>query len=215
MQGRDIVELSTDVPRLLAITQTLAAISLAVTVRSARDTFREQTCGLLIKWLLDVTMRRHWNNFKDGASTIRDVICEEFCHERQAEWGVTEDEFDCGGVQELAMYDDDEEMQEIGEEEYVSAEEDVEMSASELGTSYRSTTSSSSSLTIRQRTTPESTADAISGYQDSQKMLRLDWFLVLELRTWKEVRVGLRELYISTLVVNPDFKKVLGMLNLA
>ncbi|OZJ06163.1 hypothetical protein BZG36_00994, partial [Bifiguratus adelaidae] len=46
---------------------------------------------------------------------------------------------------------------------------------------------------------------------DFRKTLRIDWLLLLDVRLWKEIRTGLKELYIGTLVVNPDFKRILGM----
>jgi hypothetical protein len=47
--------------------------------------------------------------------------------------------------------------------------------------------------------------------EDFKKELRLDRLLILDLRLWKEARAGLRELYIGTLVINPEYKKIMGI----
>jgi E3 ubiquitin-protein ligase UBR1 len=44
--GREVIEMSTDVPRVLDIAQNIAQIELGVTVRRAYDTFREQVVQL-------------------------------------------------------------------------------------------------------------------------------------------------------------------------
>lgn len=49
-----MVEISQQVPRVLAIAGRLSQIDLGVTVRSASDTFREQICSVLIEWLTDL-----------------------------------------------------------------------------------------------------------------------------------------------------------------
>lgn len=53
-QGRDIIEMNSNIPRLLDIGQTISQIELGVTVRRAYDTFREQVSAVIIEWLLDL-----------------------------------------------------------------------------------------------------------------------------------------------------------------
>ncbi|MCJ1466294.1 hypothetical protein MMC07_004913 [Pseudocyphellaria aurata] len=53
--GRSVVEYSRDVRHLLKIAKTIEAIKITVTIRSSRDTFREQMCGTIIEWLVDVS----------------------------------------------------------------------------------------------------------------------------------------------------------------
>ncbi|KAI0307463.1 hypothetical protein B0F90DRAFT_1828673 [Multifurca ochricompacta] len=71
--GRDVIEMSTDVPRVLDIAQKIAQIELGVTVRRAYDTFREQVVAVIIEWLLDLTRARL------GTDTVvlKEVIAEE------------------------------------------------------------------------------------------------------------------------------------------
>jgi E3 ubiquitin-protein ligase UBR1 len=56
--GREVIEMSTDVPRVLDVAQKFAQIELGVTVRRAYDTFREQVVAVIIEWLLDLTRAR-------------------------------------------------------------------------------------------------------------------------------------------------------------
>ncbi|KAI4115856.1 MAG: hypothetical protein LQ345_003622 [Seirophora villosa] len=71
--GRSVVIHSKDVTRLLKIAKIIEEIKITVSIRSSRDTFREQMCGTMIEWLQDI----------DGCSigqdheTLRNTICEE------------------------------------------------------------------------------------------------------------------------------------------
>ncbi|KAI9027159.1 hypothetical protein CLU79DRAFT_26254 [Phycomyces nitens] len=46
--------------------------------------------------------------------------------------------------------------------------------------------------------------------QEFEEKLRLDYLMLYDLKLWKEVRISLRELYISTLASSTIYKKVLG-----
>lgn len=56
--GREVVEMNTNVVRLLEMAQGIAHIDLGVTIRRAYDTFREQVAAVIIEWLLDLTRSR-------------------------------------------------------------------------------------------------------------------------------------------------------------
>ncbi|KAJ4473358.1 hypothetical protein C8J55DRAFT_562876 [Lentinula edodes] len=77
--GRDLVEMGTEVPRLLEIAQSISQIDLGVTMRRAYDTFREQVASVIIEWLLDLTQSRL------GTDTLvmREVIAEELLSPRK------------------------------------------------------------------------------------------------------------------------------------
>ncbi|TGO64791.1 hypothetical protein BOTNAR_0084g00230 [Botryotinia narcissicola] len=53
--------------------------------------------------------------------------------------------------------------------------------------------------------------ESVPLHEDLWHKLRLDWLILFDLRMWKKVRVDLRELYISTVVSIPEFKRVLGL----
>ena len=57
-QGRDIIDMNSNVPRLLEIAQAITQIDLGVSIRRGYDTFCEQIVGVIIEWLLDLTRSR-------------------------------------------------------------------------------------------------------------------------------------------------------------
>ncbi|CAI6098241.1 unnamed protein product [Clonostachys chloroleuca] len=71
--GRCILVTLPDVPKLLQMAKIIEAIRTTVTIRSARDTFREQMCGTLVEWLSDIAgcAVGHDNHI------LRSTICEE------------------------------------------------------------------------------------------------------------------------------------------
>jgi E3 ubiquitin-protein ligase UBR1 len=77
--GREIVDMNTNVSRLLEIAQTISHIDLGVTIRRAYDTFREQVAAVVIEWLLDLTRSRL------GTDTLilREVIAAELLAPRR------------------------------------------------------------------------------------------------------------------------------------
>ncbi|KAF8957057.1 hypothetical protein BDZ97DRAFT_1954955 [Flammula alnicola] len=57
-QGREIIDMNSNVTRLLETAQAITQIDLGVTIRRAYDTFCEQVVGVIIEWLLDLTRSR-------------------------------------------------------------------------------------------------------------------------------------------------------------
>ena len=48
-------------------------------------------------------------------------------------------------------------------------------------------------------------------HEDLRRRIRLDWLLLYDLRLWKKVRIDLRDLYIKTLISNPQTKRIFGL----
>jgi E3 ubiquitin-protein ligase UBR1 len=48
-------------------------------------------------------------------------------------------------------------------------------------------------------------------YEDLTKNIRLDSMILFDMRLWKKTRINLRDLYISTVVNVPAFKRILGL----
>lgn len=71
--GRSILTYSDDIDKLLSIATTLEHIRVTVTIRSSRDTFREQMCGTIIEWLKDIS----GCSVGEDHSVLRTVVCEE------------------------------------------------------------------------------------------------------------------------------------------
>lgn len=57
----------------------------------------------------------------------------------------------------------------------------------------------------------QSTENQLPSHEDLLERVRLDWMILFDLRLWKKVRVALRDLYISTVVTIPEFKRILGL----
>lgn len=71
--GRSILTYSDDIDRLLSIATTLEHIRITVTIRSSRDTFREQMCATIIEWLKDIS----GCSVGEDHSILRTIVCEE------------------------------------------------------------------------------------------------------------------------------------------
>lgn len=48
-------------------------------------------------------------------------------------------------------------------------------------------------------------------HEDLRQRVRLDWLMLFDLRLWKKARIGLRDLYISTVASVSQFKRILGL----
>lgn len=232
-QGRDIVQISEDIQRLLNIARAITSIGLAVTVRSARDTFREGMCGLFIDWLKDLAGGKIGSN----VTILRNIICEELCKEckvwnksRNAKrakidekWRILND-IGIGDTRNgetegtTSEYMSDDEMVMI-DDDNENNEDDASNNykrSSEFSGDYDISMEEDSSDTIEPMDEDESiiyrgTSSLMKTVEDFKKELRLDRLLILDLRLWKEARAGLRELYIGTLVINPEYKKIMGI----
>lgn len=71
--GRSVLVYSTDLQSLLRMAQIIEQIKLTVTIRSARDTFRERMCGTIIEWVSDIAGCSVGNEHH----VIRNIVCEE------------------------------------------------------------------------------------------------------------------------------------------
>ncbi|KDQ17558.1 hypothetical protein BOTBODRAFT_185706 [Botryobasidium botryosum FD-172 SS1] len=93
-EGRDIVEISLSIPRLLHIAQTIAQIDLGVTVRRVFDTCREEISATIIEWLLDLSSCR----IGSDAVTIREIIAAELYTSRKKDSSSLTSNPDAGKV---------------------------------------------------------------------------------------------------------------------
>lgn len=75
--GRSIIKWSTDIDQLLRVSKIVEQIKVTVTIRSARDTFREQMCGTIIEWLSDIS----GCSVGPDHGILRQVVCEEMLKE--------------------------------------------------------------------------------------------------------------------------------------
>lgn len=71
--GRSILKYDSSIDKLLKCATILEHIKITVTIRSSRDTFREQMCGTMIDWLNDIS----GCSVGSDHNILRAVVCEE------------------------------------------------------------------------------------------------------------------------------------------
>lgn len=71
--GRSVVKYSKNLTQLLAVSKIIEQIKVTVTVRSARDTFREQMCGTIVEWFADIS----GCSIQQDNEILRHIVCEE------------------------------------------------------------------------------------------------------------------------------------------
>ncbi|KAI9471425.1 hypothetical protein BDB00DRAFT_239489 [Zychaea mexicana] len=274
MQGREKLGTSVNLDELRSMAAPLTNIGFGVTIKPARDVFREQVCAVLIDWLQELARAPFPLNEND---TIRTILCEEFCvcWELPRPLAIlttgsppvrllSEDEEDDLEDYNIASGDDtvmngsESEQGEmlVAHTQEVEEEEDVEMDEPDEAADivvpviehidpdnypiiYQNQNDIASIewdpapmvkdhrrlaleeqnfaafLDIPRQLIPvremnETRALALAIQREFEKKRRLDYFLLYDLRVWKEVRISLRELYILTLGSNPVFKKRFG-----
>lgn len=322
--GRSVVKYGKDLQKLLEVSKTVEQIKVTVTVRSARDTFREQMCGTIVEWLADIA----GCSILEDNEIFRQVICEELLVPWRKGSGGYNADIGMKGIDDhelsehlpgrtvmltlpphgqfvLATDEDEDEdagdetneQDEEDDEDYVEAhddaddedddmemdlarfqaeadededmdmgnEDDDELALAERilagltrahppppprpaaedaeeqpeepeqpsGTPTRETGNQqlgSDGYVMIPRTPsgvvrpkPGQTDDhwrakppfpaageKVPPYEDLRQRTRLDWLILFDLRLWKKTRTDLRDLYISTVVNVPQFKRIMG-----
>ncbi|KAJ5467023.1 hypothetical protein N7475_004775 [Penicillium sp. IBT 31633x] len=313
--GRSVIKYSKDLNRLLGVSKIIEEIKVTVTVRSARDTFREQMCATIVEWFADIA----GCEILEDNEIFRQIICEEML----SSWKKGSDGFneDIGmkGIddhqrtenlpgrtlminlpnhgQVILTADDDDDIldddiidqDEDEDEDYVEAhdaddeddyEMDVELSRDQDEDDDMDLAGADEELALAERIlaglngtqpppprpaqiqpadrasaerdpsqspgpeaesgpggyipipkTPGSSrqrpsnteshwqvrppipapGEKVPPYEDLWQRTRLDWLVLYDLRLWKKTRTDLRDLYISTVVNVPQFKRIMGL----
>ncbi|KAF2402486.1 hypothetical protein EJ06DRAFT_490957 [Trichodelitschia bisporula] len=299
--GRSVVIFSKDLPGLLQMAKIIEQPKLTVTVRSARDTFREQMCATIVEWISDIA----GCSVGQDPNILRDTICEELLkgwrigseahhksigkdgiddHEVEdiseeflrihgryppngarvrriwrlgAGGGDVEDsdgdpdedepadddeEMDVdeveGGDQELEMVDDIDDALETSEATFAGyppppppppnparrntgsgsvAADDADQNPALMSVPK---TPKINQRSLRNPRPPRYWLEKPEGYsrragiglaEDLWKRVRLDYLILFDLRMWKKLRTDLRDVFISTVVTLPFFKRLLGL----
>lgn len=71
--GRSILRHSRDLKELIRMSNIVESIKVTITIRTSRDTFREQMCGTIVEWLSDIA----GCSVGDDHHILRYTICEE------------------------------------------------------------------------------------------------------------------------------------------
>ncbi|KAG0208840.1 hypothetical protein BGX28_000315 [Mortierella sp. GBA30] len=239
-QGRAIVEVSSDIPRLMEIANSLADIRLVVSIRSARETFKEQLCDVCISFLKSLAYIKGGAVSQKQSQTIREIICEELC----SEWRRKPYKNTTMSHQDTVVEMEDDFIDIVGinpEDEQpvathaLDVDGDVDVSGSHQDDIVEEGTASSQAGIA-----PDGDSEMTQAGQDedsfmmeasgsnidhhssdpfaksaragpAHRKLRIDWLLLLDLKFWKLPRANLREVYIGTLVLSPKYKKFMAV----
>lgn len=71
--GRSLLKYDQSIEKLIDVASILERIRVTVTIRSARDTFREEMVGTMIEWLMDIS----GCNVGEDNHILRQIVCEE------------------------------------------------------------------------------------------------------------------------------------------
>ncbi|GAB7347546.1 hypothetical protein MBLNU459_g4437t1 [Dothideomycetes sp. NU459] len=71
--GRSVVHYSKDVQELLRMASVIEQLKVTVTIRSARDTFREQMCDTIVDWVSDIS----GCSYGADPHVLRNTVCQE------------------------------------------------------------------------------------------------------------------------------------------
>ncbi|KAJ5168902.1 uncharacterized protein N7482_004496 [Penicillium canariense] len=321
--GRSVIKYSKDLQRLLAVSKIIEEIKVTVSVRSARDTFREQMCGAIVEWLADIA----GCSILEDNEIFRQIICEELLSPWQKGSGAYNADIGMRGIDDhqetenqlsgrtimltlpphgqivLATADEDEDEdvddgnEQDDDEDYVEAhddaddeDDDMELELArlqaeadgdddevmdlgndeELALAERILAGLTRAHPIAPRPAPQNTeeqpahhdqsdmassreadsqpsasnsyvsipktpsgvirppparteghwqvrppipaaGETVAPYEDLWQRTRLDWLVLFDLRLWKKTRTDLRDLYISTVVNVPQFKRIMGL----
>lgn len=326
--GRSVVKHSKDLQRLLAVSKIVEEIKVTVTIRSSRDTFREQMCGTIVEWLADIA----GCSILEDNEIFRQSICEELLGSWRKGSGAYNADIGMKGIDDhekadhlpgrtfmlslpthgnlvLRTDDDDEDVDDNNDqdedEDFVEALDDAddeddemdmeltrlqaeadgdgdqemdmgtagdEFGVDELAMAHRILAGLTGMRQPSPRSVPEETereqtpqpdqsnstplpdaggngpydpnsfvkiprtpsgtvkpppgrseghwqvgpsppapGEKIAPYEDLWHRTRLDWLILFDLRLWKKTRTDLRDLYISTVVNVPQFKRIMGL----
>ncbi|KAJ3284110.1 hypothetical protein HK104_010088, partial [Borealophlyctis nickersoniae] len=188
--GRDVISLNTSIEDLVRAARTISNIGLAVSIRSARETFRESIAGVLVDWLKNLPRkvsgsRRMGDTVYESVEGVaRRLICEELCKERQKVKRVL-----------------------VGRNAEAHEEDIVDLLDGRLA----ETVFPMSKEFIRVADAAATMVNDRRRTSIPEKKLRIDHLLAYDMKLWKEARNSLRELYIGTLIVSADeYKKIMG-----
>ncbi|KAI8819844.1 uncharacterized protein EV422DRAFT_620707 [Fimicolochytrium jonesii] len=176
--GRHVLTVSNNSDELSRVMSVISRIGLTVSLRSARETFREEVSGFLIEWLKNLP--RQTNGTQSGLSEpvdafIRRVICEELCSSRRS--------FKRDFAKNSLLAGDSHMSGVVFSES--SGDLHIERGISD------STSDRLSKAPIHEGVARETRS-------------RLDHMLVSDIKLWKGARNTMRELYIGTFIVSGD-----------
>ncbi|KAJ2469080.1 E3 ubiquitin-protein ligase ubr1, partial [Coemansia sp. RSA 2322] len=86
VSGRDVLRVSTSIPELIDIATTMTNVSLSISIRAARDVFREQLSASLLIWLRDLACCKFRPLARVFQGKINNEIRAEISHQLCLRW---------------------------------------------------------------------------------------------------------------------------------
>ncbi|KAF9972936.1 hypothetical protein BGZ73_003880 [Actinomortierella ambigua] len=225
--GREIIEISSSIPHLMEVARGLAHIGLVVSIRSARETFKEQICDIGISFLKMLAYTKGGVVSQKQSATIREIICDELCSEwrrRPARRNTTMSHQDTIAEMEEDYIDiDGLNPEDVTHPPTIPMDEDDSSANTSLREDHFVETSSVHELrhdhdedTLMGDSLVESAANSDPTQRSARagpphRKLRIDWLLLLDLKFWKMPRSSLKEVYIGTLVLDPKYKRFMAV----
>lgn len=99
--GRTVVRYSNDLPHLLEISRKIEQIRITTTIRSSRDTYREQMCGTILNWFSDIASC----HILDDNLVLRQTICDQMLRPWRTSGGASHAEIGRKGIDRHGLYD--------------------------------------------------------------------------------------------------------------
>ncbi|KAK9322683.1 hypothetical protein V1517DRAFT_123131 [Lipomyces orientalis] len=217
--GRKIVSTSSNVKDLIAAREIIDRIQLAVSIRSTRDTFREDMCGTMLEWLTDIaTSPLVGHHF-----VLRDLICESLCQPWRV--GSTATRVKQPLYQLSGHFDDPDDDLSIpsGPMGTVEGIAEIHSPGDHPLSDGAEGTGSAQSMSAPQYWLESADAESATSspfFSNSSsaklkdtdiRRLRLDYLMMFDLRFWKTARYAIRDLLMSTMISNLDYKSTMGM----
>ncbi|WBW73165.1 N-end-recognizing protein, UBR ubiquitin-protein ligase E3 Ubr1 [Schizosaccharomyces osmophilus] len=197
--GRACVVTDSNIKELLRIGHKLAQINLTVTIRSMRDTFREECCGVLVEWLADIAGSKVCG---DGRY-FRTVICQELLRP----WV-------CGlqsSIHSLKSpsYAESKIVAIDNPDAFLSETHDrsVQMLLQSALENSDENELDADAFHFTSHWTPSYVK---KGKHEVLSQTRFDYFFLYDLKLWKSLRYKLQELYLGYFINVPGFKEIMG-----
>ncbi|EPX70460.1 N-end-recognizing protein Ubr1 [Schizosaccharomyces octosporus yFS286] len=198
--GRACVVTDSNIKELLRIGHKLAQINLTVTIRSMRDTFREECCGVLVEWLADIA----GSEVCGDKSYIRTIICQELIKPWKCglQSSIHSSKSPSFAKSEIVAIDNS--------DAFLSETHDRSVQMMLQSASENFEESELDNHSFRTATTHWTPSYLKKGKHEVLYKTRFDYFFLYDLKLWKSLRYKLQELYLGYFINVPGFKEVMG-----
>ncbi|KAJ3026557.1 UNVERIFIED_CONTAM: hypothetical protein HDU68_005451 [Siphonaria sp. JEL0065] len=197
--GRETIMTSYQLGRLLAAARTInenRPNGLSVSIRTVRDTFRENLAAYLVSWIRDLSSRVR-GQVKVGTEgvqhasvvlAVRNVICEELCSPRRKVKEMLIQEYLAASVTGAGSSGGRGQQKDSEMNDVVAADGDGDVDMR------------------------DSSPFVVGSSSAEKTRWRLDYLIGLDSRLWKSLRAALKGLYIESLIISGEsYKKAMAL----